>query len=157
VHFLRHREGFPLLGSNSGPEKVQTLPMFHALTGCNMVSCLDRHGEKTVLAVWTALPDTQSSSHCTGHIDENAMNITEMFIILLYDRTSAATDIDKACLKQFAKKSNVQLIPPTSASLEHHVQRVVYQGGTCLGSGPGSCNNIATTDRLGLDQDQRCV
>ena len=36
-----------------GPEKVQALPMFHALMGCDMVSCLARHGKRTVSAVWT--------------------------------------------------------------------------------------------------------
>jgi len=72
------------------------------------------------------------------------MNTTDMFIILLYDRTSTVTNIDKARLKQFAKKSNVQLIPPTNAALEQHVQRVVHQGRHV--GGQALVTNIAITD-----------
>ena len=40
------------------------------------------------------------------------------FMILLYDRTSTATNINKTQHKIFAKKNNVQLIPLTSAALK---------------------------------------
>ena len=49
------------------------------------------------------------------------MHTIERFIILIYDRTSTTTDIDKAHSKLFAKKSTVQLIPPTSAALGQHI------------------------------------
>ena len=39
-----------------GPEKAQALPMFHALTGCDTVSCFAIHGKRTAWAVWTDLP-----------------------------------------------------------------------------------------------------
>ncbi|KAJ8395935.1 hypothetical protein AAFF_G00026430 [Aldrovandia affinis] len=61
------------------------------------------------------------------------MRIIERFVILLYDRTSKCTDIDKARRKLFARKNNVQLIPPTKAALEEHVKRAVYQGGHVWG------------------------
>ena len=51
----------------------------------------------------------------------------------MYDRTSTCTDSDKARRKLFARKNNVQLIPPTKAALEEHVKRAVYQGGHVLG------------------------
>jgi len=54
-------------------------------------------------------------------------------VILMYDRTSKCTDIDKARRKLFARKNNVQLIPPTKAALEEHVKRAVYQGGHAWG------------------------
>ncbi|KMQ81934.1 hypothetical protein RF55_24731 [Lasius niger] len=57
------------------------------------------------------------------------MHTIERFITLLYDRTSTETNIDKARRKMFAKKSNVQLIPPTRAALKQHVLRAVYQVG----------------------------
>ena len=40
-----------------GPEKAQALPMFHALTGCDTVSCFAGHGKRTAWAVWTVLPE----------------------------------------------------------------------------------------------------
>jgi len=40
-----------------GPEKAQALPMFHAWTGCDTVSCFAGHGKRTAWAVWTPLPE----------------------------------------------------------------------------------------------------
>jgi len=100
-----------------GPEKAQVLPMFHALTGCDTVSCFAGHGKRTAWAVWTALPALTQTlvdlSTAPIHVDEDHMHTIEKFFILLYDRTSTSTDVDKARCKLFAKNSNVQLIPPT--------------------------------------------
>ena len=61
------------------------------------------------------------------------MQTIERFVVLLYDRTSTSTDVNKARCKLFAKKGNVELIPPTSAALKQHVRRAVYQGGHVWG------------------------
>lgn len=72
-----------------------------------------------------ALPDIADTDTdlftALDHTVEGAMHTTERFIILLYDRTSTATNIDKVCCKLFAKKNNVQLIPLTSAALKQDV------------------------------------
>lgn len=111
--------------------------MFHALTGCDTVSCFAGHGKRTAWAVWTPLPELTQTltllSTAPNRINEDAMHTIERFITLLYDRTSTETDIDKARRKLFSKKSNVQLIPPTRAALEQHVRRAVYQGGHVWG------------------------
>ncbi len=57
----------------------------------------------------------------------------ERFVILIYDRTSTCTDINKARKKLFAKKSSVMRIPPTRAALEQHVKRAAFQGGHVWG------------------------
>ena len=54
-------------------------------------------------------------------------------MILLYDRTSSATDVDTARRKLFPKKNRVNRIPPTKAALEQHVRRAVFQGGHIWG------------------------
>src|SRR5437867_3632800 len=61
-------------------------------------------------------------------IPEDVLSCIERFVILLYDRTSTSTDINKARKKLLANKNNVQLIPPTKAALEQHVKRATYQG-----------------------------
>jgi len=43
-------------------------------------------------------------------VPDDAMRIIERFVIMLYDRTSKYTDIDKARRKLFARNNNVQLI-----------------------------------------------
>ena len=99
-----------------GPEKAHALPMFHALTGCDTVSCYAGRGKRTAWAVWTALPDlTQVLIDLTtapAPVDEefeDATQTIERFVILLYDRTSTSTDVNKARCKLFARKNNVQL------------------------------------------------
>jgi hypothetical protein len=83
------------------PEKAHALPMFHALTGCDTVSCFAGHGKRTAWAVlWTALPELTQAlvtlSSAPNHVDEDAMQTIERFVILLYDRTSTSIDVDKA-------------------------------------------------------------
>ena len=41
-----------------GPDKSAALPFFHALTGCDTVSCFAGHGKKTAWQTWNAFPDT---------------------------------------------------------------------------------------------------
>ena len=120
------------IAAGLGREKARALPMFNALTGCDTVSSFARHGKKTAWAVWTVLPELTEAllllSSAPRDIPNDAMCIIERFVILLY-RTSKCTDTDKARRKLFARKNNVQLIPPMKAALEKHVKRAVYQRG----------------------------
>ena len=101
------------------------------------------------------LTDTMLTLSCApSGIPEDIVHIIEMFVILLYDRTSTCTDIDKARQKIFAKKSDVKQIPPTKAALEQHVKRATYQGGHTWG------RPLLATPALplpGLDKDKRMV
>ena len=72
-------------------------------------------------------------SSAPSDIPEEILHTIERFVILLYGRTSTCTDIDNACKKLFARKNNVELIPPTKAALEEHVKRAAYQGGQVWG------------------------
>ncbi|KAG7169075.1 hypothetical protein Hamer_G024294 [Homarus americanus] len=116
----------------SGTREGAALPMFHALTGCDTVSSFSGHGKKTAWAIWAVYPDLTEAllklSAASKVILEDAMHIIERFVILLYDRISSCMDINKVRRKLFAKKNNVQLIPPTEAALEEHVKRAVMSG-----------------------------
>ena len=148
------------IAAGLGREKARALPMFHALTGCDTVSSFARHGKKTARAVWTVLPELTEAllllSSAPRDIPNDAMCIIERFVILLYDRTSKCTDIDKARRKLFARKNNVQLIPPTKAALEEHVKRAVYQGGR-VGSDTAASIRAPSTNQLGLVNDWKTV
>ncbi len=134
-HF-RHLEAHKI-DTGLGSKKAQALPMFHALTGCDTVSSFVGHGKKTAWTTWNVLPQLTDAmltlSRAPGDIPEDVMHTIERFVILLYDRTSTCTDIDKARRKLFAKKTNVKQIPPTRAALEQHVKRATYQGGHVWG------------------------
>jgi len=64
-------------------------------------------------------------------IPDDAMNIIERFVILLFDST--CTKVDHAKRKLFPRKPSVKQIPPTRAALEEHAKRAVYQGGHIWG------------------------
>ena len=114
-----------------GPQKALALPMFHALTGCDTVSAVASHGKRAAWITWNSFPELTeallSSSFTPHSIPEKTMNIIERFVILMYDKTSRWTDIDKARRKIFAKRLKAEQIPPTDA-LEQHLRRAVYQG-----------------------------
>jgi len=104
------------IAAGLGREKAHALPMFHALTGCDTVSSFATRGKKTAWAVWTVLPELTEAllllSSAPHDIPDDAMRIIERFVILLYDRTSKYTDIDKARRKPFARKNNVASLQP---------------------------------------------
>ncbi len=66
-------------------------------------------------------------------IPDNAMNMIERFVILLFDRTSTCTEVNDARWKVFPRKNAAQQIPPTRAALVEHVKRAVCQGGHIWG------------------------
>ena len=125
------------IANRLGSEKSQALPMFHALTGCDTVSSFVGHGKKTAWNTWSVLPELTGAlvqlSCAPSDIPEDVMLTIERFVILLYDRTSTCTDINKAQQKIFAKRNNIKRIPPTRAALEQHVKRATYQGGHVWG------------------------
>ena len=133
--------------------------MFHALTGCDTVSFFAGCGKRTACEVWTAVPElTQVLVDLTTapeQVDEDAAHTIERLVILLYDRTSTSTDVDKTRCKLFARKNNVQLTPPTSAALNSMSDEPCTAGRACLGPGSASCTSTAIPDRLGLHQDER--
>ncbi|KAG0722278.1 hypothetical protein GWK47_006094 [Chionoecetes opilio] len=54
----------------------------------------------------------------------------ERFVVLMYDRSSAATGVDEARLDLFAPKQRAyNSIPPTQAALREHAKRAAYQAG----------------------------
>ena len=57
----------------------------------------------------------------------------------MYDRSSAATDVDEARLHMFARKQRpYDSIPPTQAALREHAKRAAYQAGVIWGQLPGT-------------------
>lgn len=81
---------------------------------------------------WDAFPELTHAllrlAERPATIPEASLHTIERFVILPYKRTCTATDVNKARRKMFAKKNSVQRISPTSATLEQHVRRAVFQG-----------------------------
>ncbi|KAK3864916.1 hypothetical protein Pcinc_029430 [Petrolisthes cinctipes] len=63
-------------------------------------------------------------------VSDTDMQQLEKFVILMYDRSSAATSVDEARLDLFARKQrSYNSIPPTEAALREHARRAAYQAG----------------------------
>jgi len=105
-----------------------------------MVSFFAGRGKRTAWEVWTSLPElTQVLIDLTtapAHVDEDATQTIERFIILLYDRKSM--------------KKNVQLMRPSSSMSEKPCTRAGMSGASTA-----SCTSTALPDRLELGQDER--
>ena len=88
--------------------------------------------------VWNSFPDLTNAllqmATAPDKIQDECLRVVERFVILLYDKTSTNTDVNKARKKLFAKTTSVQRIPPTYAALQQHVKRAVYQGGHVWGN-----------------------
>jgi hypothetical protein len=140
IHFGvgKHIRLIPIheLSTSLGPRKCAALPAFHALTGCDTVSCLHGKGKKTAWSTWdsyTQLTDVLINlANITHELDKPTMSVLERFVILLYDRTSECTDLDSARKQLFTKKNRtLEHLPPTSNAFEQHVKRTVFQAIHC--------------------------
>ena len=124
------------IASSLGPHESKALPIFHAFTGCDTVSCFTGRSKRTALAVWKiypevtnaflelASPPSQISEECIGHL--------ERFVVLMYDKTSEKIKVNDARKQLFSTKGrSLESIPPTRAALIQHTKRAAYQGGHC--------------------------
>ena len=124
------------VATSLGRDKASTLPIFHALTGCDTVSFFNGRGKRTAWDVWGVFPELtpvlRVLEASPKEITDDCMAVLERFVVLLYDRTSSLVKVNEVRQELFSKKSrNLDSIPPTRASLEQHVKSAVFQGGTC--------------------------
>lgn len=133
-HFLVSYE----TATDVSPENAQALLMFHMTSGCDRASCFAGRGKRTAWTVWKAFPQLTQTltdlSTAPTLINEDAIKIIEKFVILLNDKASTATDINKVHQKKFAK-NNAEWISQTRAALEQLVRQVTFQGRHARGQG----------------------
>ena len=99
------------------PDMSCALLMFHALTGCDIVSSFAGHGKKTAWSTWTSLPELTDAllilADGPKEIPDDAMNIIERFVPRWTMQEGSS----------FHENNSLQQIPPTRAALEEHVKR----------------------------------
>ena len=88
-------------------------------------------GKKTAWSTWNSFPEATESFKQLSLInrsDEADIKVVERFIILMYDRTSDLSDINKCRQHLFTKKSRpVEGCPPTKDALLQHIKRARLQ------------------------------
>lgn len=94
-----------------GKEKAKVRPLFQALTGCDTASAFLGHGKwPNSRSTWIVFPELTSAllaQHCNAPVtmEEDHLRFMERVVILLHDRTSKTSDMDKARKKPFAKRN----------------------------------------------------
>ena len=124
--------------STIGPERSSGLPFFHAFSGCDVVSAFRGKAKKSVWQTWNVCDEVSGTltklSHWPTTVDDDDLQMLERFVVIMYDRSSAATSVNDARLHLFARKQRpYDAIPPTSAALKEHIKRAAYQAGAVWG------------------------
>ena len=120
-----------------GLDKCLALPMFHAFTGCDTVSCFSGRGKRTAWDTWNMYREITGQFASLmkkpklGDVDA-AMDTVERFVVLLDDKTNTGSEVNMVRFDLFARKGrDVNNIPPTKGALLQHARRAAYQAGHC--------------------------
>ena len=118
IHTIRDQLGL-------SDQVYETLPAFHAITGCDTVSYLSGHSKKSAWGVFIEhhhlLKDLGKSPTLSKAVTEDA----EKFICHIYK--SSSQNCDKARVKLFTKCHAPESMPPSSDAAQLHIQRANYQ------------------------------
>ena len=103
-----------------GPKKCQALPLFHAFTGCDVVSAMFGIGKKTAWNAWEAFPEvtdilvaiTQDPISLT--LESGHMKCLERWTVLMYSKNCSADSVNEARKVMFTHGlKSLDSIPPT--------------------------------------------
>ena len=110
-----------------GPARASGIVYFHAVTGCDVVSAFGGKGNKSVWQRWDVWESFSKLSQFPTEITDTDLKTLERFVVLMYDRSSAATRMDEARLHMFARKQRpYDSIPPTQTAIRENVKRDAY-------------------------------
>ena len=115
-----------------GPQCCKVLPLFHAITGCDVVSAMFGIGKKTAWNAWIAYPEvtdtliaiTQDPNSFT--LDSLHMQHLERWIVLMYSKNCDAELVNDARKLMFSHSlRSLDSIPPTKNALFQHIKRAL--------------------------------
>ena len=133
----KHLRYLPIhaISKSLGTDRFKALLLFHAFTRCDQTSAFTSKEKKMAWDTWCNFNDItevfkQLSENPTFVALQNATPLLERFVVLMYDRTSSCTRVNEARKDLFTRKGRfIELIPPTSNALLHHMKRSVFQAG----------------------------
>ena len=113
-----------------GSEICESLPAFHALTGCDSTSCLCGKGKPRAWRIYRKEIGNLESLSRLGEsmiIDPRVQETVNHFISLLYS-SKPEGDVNSLRYKLFCQKQATnEKLPPTQDSLIQHTKRANYQ------------------------------
>ena len=91
-----------------GPARASGIMYCHAFTGCDVVTTFRGKGKKSAWQTWDVFDEVTETfsklSQFPTEVTYTDLNTLERFIVLMYDRSSAATGVDEARLHMCARK-----------------------------------------------------
>ena len=112
-----------------GEDKCTALPVFHALSGCDVTSSFAGRGKRTAWSAWNAFDDA-TTAMCTladTPSREDVLHVLptiERLVVIMYDRVSSETSVNKERQTLFTQKGReIENIPPTQDALAQHLLR----------------------------------
>ena len=120
-----------------GP-RAKALTFFHAFTGCDRVSAFRGKGQKSAWQAWNVFEEAtevfRKLTTMPESISEDDKLAVEQFVVVLYDQSSTAKQVNEARLDMFARKQKAyEMIPPSQSTLQEHIKRAAYQAGHVWG------------------------
>jgi len=106
-----------------------SLPLFHAITGCDTVSSFFGFGKKKSWDCWMLNLFEFCDLFTSFNFSSSSSSIKDMqkFVIALYARSFNIEDIDECRYAMFTNGCPIEKLPPTSAALLQHTRRAIYQ------------------------------
>ena len=115
-----------------GRQRCKVLPLFHAITRCDVVSAMFGIGKKTVWNAWTAYPEVNDTLVAITQ-DPNSFTLESLHIrhlerwtVLMYSKNCIAELVNDAGKLMFSHSlRSLDSIPPTKNALFQHIKRAL--------------------------------
>lgn len=104
---------------------LDTIPAFHAITGCDTVSFLLGHSKKTSWDVFLGHHKLLEPLGKSEALSEEGARMSEAFICRIFK--VPYDSCDKGRVHLFCKCKPPEALPPTSDAVQFHIQRANYQ------------------------------
>ena len=121
--------------SRLGPTMSPSLPLLHALSGCDTTSqLLLECGKNTAWSAWESMPEMTdtflelSDNPDSFTIESIHMQRLERFHVIMYSKSCSAATVNQARQQLFSHGlRSLEAIPPSQAALLEHLKRSILQ------------------------------
>jgi hypothetical protein len=110
------------ISDDLGEARSKSLPVFHALSGCDTTSAFFGRSKASAWKAWELYPEiTPTLEFLADHpfhelsLSSEHFKRIERFTVIMYDKLSPVTSINKARMEIFCKSTNIDMtrLPPT--------------------------------------------
>ncbi|XP_032218194.2 uncharacterized protein LOC116601475 [Nematostella vectensis] len=118
------------MAQHLGERMCDALPGFHAISGCDSTSSLSGIGKKKAWDILQSNKDHQDSLSLLGaaeNVGAATRSKCEEYVCNLYLKRKSTSADELRYLLFCQKKQKSERLPPTSNSLQHHLERANYQ------------------------------